>query len=266
MKKKSVKKKPVKVFVLLLIIGLLVVVCYIIFRHNNTSTSTKSQTNTSNSTKSNQTTSSSFNKSQYSLTDPSSIWVIVNKQHPLNPISYAPTDLVVPSVPLRVPGNETMQVRAVTASALEQMFAAAKTQGIELMLASGYRSYSYQASLYSGYVQNMGIVDADASSARPGYSEHQTGFAADLEPVSRNCELEQCFGTTPEGEWLAAHAYQYGFIIRYTAGNQSITGYEPEPWHVRYVGTSLSTELHNTGIQTLEQFFGVSGGTVYKSP
>jgi len=157
-----------------------------------------------------------------------------------------------------------MQVRKVTATALEQMFAAAKQQGIDLMLSSGYRSYAYQVSLYNGYVQTQGQATADTQSARPGYSEHQTGFAADIEPVSKECEVDPCFGTTPEGIWLAANAYKYGFIIRYTAADQKITGYEAEPWHIRYVGTALSTELHSTGVQTLEQFFGISGGAVYK--
>ena len=204
-----------------------------------------------------------FNKKQYSLTDPTSIWVIVNKQHPLNPKDYAPSDLVVPNVPLRVPGNESMEVRQVTATALEAMFAAAKTQGINLMLSSGYRSYVYQVNLYNGYVQSQGQAAADTESARPGYSEHQTGLAADLEPVSRNCEVEQCFAATPEGEWLVANAYKYGFIIRYTADKVPVTGYEYEPWHVRYVGTALSNEMHKDGIETLEEFFGVSGGQSY---
>ncbi len=201
-----------------------------------------------------------FNKMQYSLTDPTSIWVIVNKKHPLNPRNYVPTDLVVPNVPLRVPGNESMQVRQVTATALETMFAAAKQQGIQLMLSSGYRSYTYQVGLYNGYVQSQGQTVADTQSARPGYSEHQTGLAADIEPVSRTCEVELCFASTPEGEWLAANAYKYGFIIRYLKGYENITGYEYEPWHVRYIGTTLSTEMHKEGILTLEQFFGVSGG------
>jgi D-alanyl-D-alanine carboxypeptidase len=204
-----------------------------------------------------------FNKSQYSLTDPTSIWVIVNKQHQLNPKDYVPQDLVFPSVPLRVPGNESMQLRSVTATALEKMFADAKVDGIDLMLSSGYRSYTYQVGLYNGYVQSMGQAAADTQSARPGYSEHQTGFAADVEPVSKNCELEQCFGDTPEGKWVQANSYKYGFIVRYTAGNQSITGYEAEPWHIRYIGVSLATEMHNTNVQTLEQFFNVSGGSSY---
>lgn len=209
-------------------------------------------------------TTSSFNKKQYSLTDPASIWVIVNKQHSLIPKTYIPNDLVVPAVPLRVPGNESMQVRKVTGSALGAMVKAAKQDGQNLMLSSGYRSYTYQVGLYDGYVKTQGQATADTQSARPGYSEHQTGLAADLEPVSRKCELEACFGTTPEGQWVAANAYKYGFIIRYTTGNEDITGYEAEPWHVRYIGTELATEMHTKGIATLEQFFNVSGGKVYK--
>ena len=107
--------------------------------------------------------------------------------------------------------------------------------------------------------------EADQQSARPGYSEHQTGFAADVGPVSQNCALQQCFGDTPEGKWLAANAYKYGFIIRYAADDQDITGYEAEPWHIRYVGTELSTQMHTTGIKTLEQFFNVPGGAVYRN-
>jgi len=204
-----------------------------------------------------------FHKAQYSTTDPTSIWVIVNKQHPLNPKNYAPADLTFPNVPLRVPGNESMQVRKQTASALETMFADAKTAGLKLMLSSGYRSYTYQVNLYNGYVQTQGQAMADTQSARPGYSEHQTGLAADIEPSTQKCELEQCFADTPEGKWLAANAYKYGFIIRYTADKVATTGYEYEPWHVRYVGTELATEMHNKGIATLEEFFGVSGGKNY---
>lgn len=204
-----------------------------------------------------------FNKSAYSTTDPTSIWVVVNKQHPLNPKTYVPSDLVTPNVPVREPGDPTMQVRAVTATALEQMFAAAKSQGLNLQLSSGYRSYDYQNSTYNGYVQAQGQAAADAASARPGYSEHQTGLAADIEPVSRQCELDQCFANLPEGKWLAANAYLYGFIIRYTQADQSITGYEYEPWHVRYVGVALATELDKEGVTTLEQFFDITGGETY---
>jgi zinc D-Ala-D-Ala carboxypeptidase len=209
--------------------------------------------------------SDGFDAHQYSLTDPSSIWVLVNKRRPLTPKNYAPADLTMPSVPLRVPGNESMQLRAPTARALEQLFAAAKTDNINLMLSSGYRSYTYQVNLYNGYVKTQGQAQADNQSARPGYSEHQTGLAADVEPASRNCEVDSCFGGTPEGKWIAANAYKYGFIVRYTADKQQVTGYEPEPWHIRYIGVSLATELHKQNIKTLEEFFDTGAAPNYSS-
>jgi D-alanyl-D-alanine carboxypeptidase len=182
--------------------------------------------------------STSFNKKAFSLTDPASIWVIV-------------------------PGNESMQLRQPAATALEQMFQAAQKDGVQLMLSSGYRSYTYQVNLYNGYVASQGQAIADTQSARPGFSEHQTGLAADIEPLSKNCEVEQCFGQTTEGSWVAANAYKYGFIIRYQAGDENITGYEPEPWHVRFIGTGLASEMHRSKTRTLEKFFGVSGGKTY---
>lgn len=206
-----------------------------------------------------------FNKRQYSLTDPASLWLVVNKMRPLQPKDYAPKDLVVPNVPLRLSSDqEEMHVRADTAKALETMFNAASKQGIKLMLSSGYRSYNFQVNLYNGYVKQQGQSDADKQSARPGYSEHQTGMAADLEPTSRTCEVEQCFATTPEGKWLAANAYKYGFIIRYPQGKDSVTGYEYEPWHVRYIGASLAGEMHKETVATMEQFFNLPNASNYK--
>ena len=204
-----------------------------------------------------------FDITRYATTAPSSIWVVVNKQHALNPKDYAPDDLVIPNVPLRVPGNESMRLRARTATAVEQMYAAAKISELDLMLSSGYRSYDYQVKLYGSYVTSMGQDKADTQSARPGYSEHQTGLALDIEPSSRKCELEQCFADTPEGQWLAANSYKYGFILRYTPTDVMTTGYQSEPWHFRYVGNELATEMHKTNVATLEQFFGISGGQDY---
>ncbi len=186
-----------------------------------------------------------------------SITVVVNKGRIL-PSSYVPADLVVPDVALRLgSGSPEMHVRAEAAAAMKQLFAGAAQSGLQLKLASGYRSYSLQKTLYNGYVASSGQAYADASSARPGHSEHQTGLAADLEPASRNCEIQQCFGTTAEGKWLAANAYKYGFIIRYQEGKDNLTGYEYEPWHVRYIGTDLATKVYKSG-KTLEQYFGMT--------
>jgi D-alanyl-D-alanine carboxypeptidase len=144
------------------------------------------------------------------------------------------------------------------------MVSAAKASGLSLNLQSGYRSYQFQASLYNSYVVRDGQAVADRESARPGYSEHQTGLAADLGGISvPSCNVAACFGTTIEGEWLAAHAYEYGFIIRYTTVKEAITGYENEPWHVRYIGTLLAGEMHHQGITTLEEFFNSTGGQSY---
>jgi len=204
-----------------------------------------------------------FNKKQYSNSDPASLWVVVNKKHPLNPTTYAPP-LDVPNVPLRLSAaNGEMHMRPETARAVESLFAAAKHGGLSLMVASGYRSYNLQVSVYGNEVKSYGQAQADSESARPGYSEHQTGWSLDVEPASRACEVAACFADTPEGKWLAANAYKHGFIIRYPADKVTVTGYRYEPWHIRYIGTGLSNELHNQNTETLEEFFGVAGGTTY---
>lgn len=249
-------------FKTILILAIIIVLGVVVWHKNQAAApgNTSSASSSSNSSQKND----SFDKKQYSTSDPTSIWVVVNKQHALQPKDYVPKDLVMPNVPLRVPGNESMQLRQVTATAMEQLFAAASKDNISLMLSSGYRSYTYQVNLYNGYVSSQGQETADTQSARPGYSEHQTGLAADVEPASKHCEVEACFGDTPEGKWVAANAYRYGFIIRYPVGKESVTGYEPEPWHIRYIGVELATEMHNHNVQTLEEFFGISGGTTYK--
>lgn len=204
-----------------------------------------------------------FDKAKFSTTDSSSIWVIVNKKHQLSPKDYVPSDLVFPSVAARVPGDETMKMRSDAAKALESLFAGAKGAGLKLMISSAYRSYYNQLALYNSYVKSMGQAATDTQSARAGYSEHQTGLAVDVEPSTRKCEVDPCFADTPEGKWLAANAYKYGFIIRYPDGKEDTTGYIYEPWHIRYVGTDLSTEMKNESVTTLEDFFGVTGGKNY---
>lgn len=207
----------------------------------------------------------SFDTSQFSIDNPASIWIVVNKQRSLTPKSYVPQDLVVPDVRLRVPGNESMQLRAETARALEEMFTTASADGIELMLSSGYRSYGYQSNLYGGYVKSQGQAQADTQSARPGYSEHQTGFAADIRPINGTCDLEICFGDMPEGKWIAANGHRFGFIIRYPEGSKAIVGYEYEPWHVRYIGKEAAAEYTKTNTATLEDFFGLPPAPDYSS-
>ena len=126
----------------------------------------------------------------------------------------------------------------------------AAAQGLYLQLSSGYRSYYDQQIVYNGYVYDVGSDVADTFSARPGYSEHQTGLVIDLNSI------DDSFGYTAEAAWVAEHAHEYGFIIRYPNGMDNITGYKYEPWHIRYVGSEVATEIYNR--QTcLETYLGL---------
>lgn len=204
-----------------------------------------------------------FDKTKYSTDQPGSIWWIVNKTRPL-PTGYIPSDLSVPNVRLRLgKSEEQMHFSQKAIPAVEEMFAGAKKDGVILVFGSGYRSYSYQKTLYTGYVASMGQAEADKTSARPGTSEHQTGLAFDATSASGKCHLDKCFADLPEGRWIKQHAYEYGFIIRYTKDKTPITGYDYEPWHLRYVGRELAAEMHKTGIETLEEFFGLPAAPDY---
>lgn len=197
-----------------------------------------------------------FNKKLYSNVEPGSIWWIVNKKR-LLPAGYAPAELVVPSVPLRLAASaEQMHVSQQIVTPIQELFAGAKQAGFVLQIDSGYRSYAYQQQLYGSYAAKDGQAAADTYSARPGASEHQTGLALDVAATDNKCQLSQCFGQTPVGLWLAAHAHEYGFVIRYLQGKEAITGYQYEPWHLRYVGKDLAAELSKSS-QTMEEFFGV---------
>lgn len=134
-----------------------------------------------------------------------------------------------------------------------KLCAGAAEDGINIYLSSGYRSYEYQSQIYNNYCSIYGQETADTFSARPGSSEHQTGLAIDVNII------DDSFTGTPEAIWLADHCYEYGFIIRYPQGKQSVTGYKYEPWHIRYVGTDLSYKIHNLGPDaTLEEYFGIT--------
>lgn len=255
-----------KVFSIFIIIAVIIGIAAAMIRQNqhDSPRSTPNPTPQADRTASQPKQQATFDTAQYSLTDPTSIWVIVNKRRPLSPKSYSPDDLRVPRVSQRVPGNESMKLRDEAATAVEAMFAAAAKEQLELEISSGYRSYSFQVSLYGSYVKSQGQPVADTQSARPGFSEHQTGLAVDIQPSDGRCHLETCFQDTPEGKWVAANAYKYGFIMRYTPTKQSVTGYTYEPWHFRYVGRALATEMHTQKSETLEEFFNVGAAPEYQ--
>ena len=141
--------------------------------------------------------------------------------------------------------------------AVRRLIAAAREEGLDIGdYYSGFRSYQRQSELYWNYVSRDGQAAADTYSARPGFSEHQTGLAFDLCHSGGGLIEDDA-----ESEWVAQNAHRFGFIVRYTPGNQHITGYVPEAWHVRYVG-ELATDIYNSGL-CLEEYLGVEGGESY---
>jgi len=181
--------------------------------------------------------------------NPSSIDVVVNKKHCIQPVTFAPDDLV--SL-----GNGYL-LSAKAATNFNQMMQAASAAGVSLSVTSTYRSYGDQVSTYAYWVNMSGKTEADTYSARPGYSEHQTGLALDV--ASGGCALS-CFGSSAAYNWMLENAASYGFIQRYYAGYESITGYDAEEWHYRYVGVATSQDMKAKGIKTLEQYWNISGG------
>ncbi|GAB6992086.1 M15 family metallopeptidase [Paenibacillus pini] len=188
------------------------------------------------------------------VTNPEAITVIVNKQRSL-PEGYEPGDLVEPNVPFSFDGaNEKRHMRKEAAEALERLFAGAKEDGMEMRAVSGYRSYARQKVIYANNVRTKGEEYASRVSAVPGTSEHQTGLTIDVSSPSVNNAIEEVFGTSAEGKWLAQHAADYGFVIRYPEGKEGTTGYVYEPWHIRYIGTDLAPDIAKSGL-TLEDYF-----------
>lgn len=150
-----------------------------------------------------------------------------------------------------VPSSYDPGLNPEAANAFAKLVKAAKSDGISIWSISNYRPYSSQQRIYNGYVSREGKAAADRHSARPGFSEHQTGLAYDVN------SLDQNFGKTKEGIWLAENCYKYGFIIRYQKDKESITGYMYEPWHIRYLGVETATAVYNTGL-CLEEYLGIT--------
>ncbi len=181
--------------------------------------------------------------------NPSQVDVVINKKRCFNPINFVPSDLV---------SVQGYMVSAKIQPDLVAMLQAAAAAGLPLGMTSSYRSYNNQVETYNHWVQTNGsTAAADTVSARPGYSEHQTGFAVDLD--AGGCSLE-CFRGSATYQWMLVHAVEFGFIERYPAGLESVTGYSPEAWHWRYVGKATAQEMKTRGIKTLEQLWNLPGG------
>ncbi|WP_309128917.1 M15 family metallopeptidase [Microbacterium sp.] len=196
-----------------------------------------------------------------SLQDPNRSWVVINKQRPLRPETFEPGALTRVSLQSTTPSN---RLRPEAAEALARMAAAARDAGVGVIgINNGYRSFGVQQLTYSSHVRSQGQERADAGSARPGFSEHQTGFAIDVVACDSGCTGIGAFGDTAQGRWVAEHAWEYGFIVRYEHGETGTTGYLPEPWHLRYIGTDLAAAYHDGDFRTLEEFFALPAASDY---
>ena len=176
---------------------------------------------------------------------------MVNKTRPLNPLTYKP--VLDKWLPLAVPAANGFRnlKKAMTAAGLGT-----------LCLNSGYRSFQMQTSTYNTDVARYGKKVAENLAAHPGYSEHQTGLAADVSTTALGCRITN-FGGTKAANFIAANGYKYGFIIRYPSGQTAYTGYQYEPWHIRFVGIDVATAMHDAKISVLEKFFGLPAATNY---
>lgn len=175
--------------------------------------------------------------------------LVVNKEYHL-PEGYHPT-------PYQGQGT-SMSLLPAAQGAFEEMQAAAGGQGVYFHIISGFRSAQVQENLFWSYAASVGPQRAATFSARGGQSEHQTGLAMDVAATGDGATvLQPSFGGTPAGQWLANHAWEYGFILRYPQGKEAITGYQYEPWHFRYVGKEVAGLMKETPGLTLEEYLGL---------
>lgn len=194
-----------------------------------------------------------------SILDDDGVLKLVNRDNRITK-QYAPQDLVTPKVDTRKKDMEQrVMLRKEAAAALESMFAAAlREAGHTLYAASGYRSYGHQQILYNGRVAERGRARAERTVANPGASEHQLGLAMDVQSPN-TLNLNQSFGDTQEGKWVADNAHRFGYILRYKAEWTEVTGYAYEPWHIRYVGIAHAGAIHRLNIPLEEYHRRASG-------
>lgn len=196
-----------------------------------------------------QNVNSNLDKEKYLDTEKTDISVdnlmLVNKYYYLTD-DFEPDDLVVLSSKYNSGANSKMRKEA--AEHFMEMSDAALLDNISIKNASGYRSYQYQVDLYNRYVERDGKEAADTYSARPGYSEHQTGLTSDINIIDDSFEKTAAF------RWLQDNSYKYGFILRFPKDKEHITGYKYESWHYRYVGKKVAKQIHEEDL-TLEEYY-----------
>ena len=188
-----------------------------------------------------------FYKNIELIKNPDDILTLVNKNNKL-PSIYVPDDLI--EIPTSMSYNGKFMRKEVL-DAFNKLWKEAKKNRYKITIVSAYRDYEYQDKLFKQYVQEKGLKYALNCSAKAGHSEHQTGLAIDVMGSNGDYNL---FDESNEFNWMKEHAHKYGFILRYPKGKEHITGFKYEPWHYRYIGTTLATYLYENNL-TLEEYF-----------
>lgn len=186
------------------------------------------------------------------LTDPTSTTVLVDKTHGLNK-DYVPANLASPYL------NSTADIIQLRSDAAEQakaMFEKAKEESVPMFITAGYLSYDQQKDYYEDRVGLLGETEANKYTAKPGFSENQTGLALDITDTANGHNITE-FKDTATFQWLSQHAHEYGFILRYPEGKETITDYNYMPWHWRFVGVDLANKIFTQGGLSLsfEEYF-----------
>ena len=173
--------------------------------------------------------------------------ILVNK-HIYLPENYIPNNLVKLNTDY---ANSDRYLVDIAKESLEKMINDIKKENLTIRVISAYRSYDYQKDLYNNYVKKDGTLKADTYSARPGYSEHQTGLVIDID---NGTTYYEDFDKTEEYKWMLENSYKYGFILRYPKGKEEITRYNYESWHYRYVGVKIATYLKEHNL-TFDEYY-----------
>lgn len=179
--------------------------------------------------------------------------ILVNKNNPLSQ-DFIPNNLI--EIPARTLGevdlNRRIFIDKVVFEHWNELTCDARKYSYDFAIDSGYRSYDYQAQVYNYNLNKIGDKVINRV-AKPGMSEHQTGLAIDYVFFRDGILYEEVSEYHEEYKWIVNNCYKYGFILRYPKEKEHITGYDFEPWHIRYVGVEVATYIYNNNI-TLEEY------------
>ena len=251
----QIRRDRMQAFAVMIVFGLIVIasVIYFVTSGNNNDGGGTVKTDSSKASSGVSSDSRSAPTDEVSLSDESQSEIKEAEGHKVEVIegrTYIDGILIVNKT-YSVPETYAPGMDSTAEEAFYNMAGDAYADGIVLYICSGYRSYDEQEQLYNTYAAERGVEDADEVSSRPGHSEHQTGLCMDVNTT------EFSFEGTPEAIWLEEHCADYGFIIRFPKGKESITGYAYEPWHIRYVGEAAAKEITSQGI-CLEEYLDVT--------